>query len=71
MYEALIDTAGKQVTLRDQFQARPMMVRATSWWSPPPDEAPLYYLAWVQKNIDYVTKKTGWQGRLPAYPGHG
>ena len=25
---------------------------------PTADEAPLYYLAWVQKNIDEVTKKT-------------
>src|SRR5258708_14161466 len=25
---------------------------------PTADESPLYYLAWVQKNIDYVTKKT-------------
>jgi tricorn protease len=26
---------------------------------PTDDEAPLYYLDWVQKNIDYVNKKTG------------
>ncbi len=26
---------------------------------PTADEAPLYYLAWVQKNIDEVSKKTG------------
>src|SRR5258708_30879909 len=25
---------------------------------PTADESPLYYLAWVQKNIDYVSKKT-------------
>ena len=25
---------------------------------PTADESPLYYLAWVQQNIDYVTKKT-------------
>src|SRR5437899_1817883 len=26
---------------------------------PTDNEAPLYYLDWVQKNIDYVNKKTG------------
>ena len=56
--EALIGTAGKQVTLRVNSKptddgARDITVVPTA------DEAPLYYLAWVQKNIDYVTKKTG------------
>ena len=57
MNEALIDTAGKQVTLRINGKpsddgARDIVVVPTG------DEAPLYYLAWVQKNIDYVNKKT-------------
>ncbi len=58
LYEALIGTAGKQVTLRINSKptddgARDITVIPTA------DESPLYYLAWVQKNIDYVTKKTG------------
>ncbi len=56
--EALIGTAGKQVALRVNSKpsddgARDITVVPTA------DEAPLYYLAWVQKNIEYVTKKTG------------
>lgn len=58
LYEALIDTAGKQVTLRVNSKptddgARDIIVVPTA------SEEPLYYLAWVQKNIDYVSKKTG------------
>ena len=60
LYEALIGTAGKQVTLRVNSKptdegARDITVVPTA------SEAPLYYLAWVQKNIDYVSKKTGGQ----------
>ena len=60
LYQALIGTAGKQVTLRVNSKpsdegARDITVVPTA------DEAPLYYLAWVQKNIDYVSKKTGGQ----------
>ncbi len=58
LYQALIGTAGKQVTLRVNSKptddgARDIVVVPTA------NEAPLYYLAWVQHNIDYVTKKTG------------
>ena len=58
LYDALIDTVGKQVTLRVNGKptddgARDITVVPTA------DEAPLYYLAWVHKNIDYVTQKTG------------
>ena len=58
LFDALIDTAGKQVTLRVNSKptddgAREITVVPTA------DEAPLYYLAWVKKNIDYVSKKTG------------
>src|SRR3989442_7408742 len=58
LYDALIGTAGKQVILRVNSKptddgARDVTVVPTD------DEAPLYYLAWVQKNIDEVSKKTG------------
>ena len=58
LYDALVDTVGKQVTLRVNGKptddgARDIVVVPTG------DEAPLYYLAWVHRNIDYVTKKTG------------
>ena len=58
LYQALVGTAGKQVTLRVNAKptddgARDITVVPTA------NEAPLYYLAWVQKNIDYVTRKTG------------
>ena len=57
LYDALIGTAGKQVILRVNSKpsddgARDITVVPTA------DEAPLYYHAWVQKNIDEVTKKT-------------
>jgi tricorn protease len=57
LYDALIGTADKQVVLRinskpSEDGARDVTVVPTA------DESPLYYLAWVQKNIDYVTKKT-------------
>ncbi len=58
LYDALIGTADKQVILRVNSKpaeegARDVTVVPTA------DESPLYYLAWVQKNIDEVTKKTG------------
>jgi tricorn protease len=58
LYDALIGTADKQVILRVNSKptdagARDVTVVPTS------NEAPLYYLDWVQKNIDYVNKKTG------------
>ncbi|MEP7014973.1 MAG: S41 family peptidase [Verrucomicrobiota bacterium] len=58
LYDALIGTAGKQVILRVNSKpadagARDITVVPTA------DEAPLYYLAWVRKNIDEVTQKTG------------
>ncbi len=57
IYDALIGTAGKQVILRVNSKptdagARDITVVPTA------DESPLYYLAWVQKNIDEVSKKT-------------
>jgi tricorn protease len=58
IYDALIGTADKQVILTVNSKpssdgARDITVVPTA------DEAPLYYLDWVQKNIDYVAKKTG------------
>jgi tricorn protease len=57
LYDALIGTADKQVILRVNSKpsddgARDVTVVPTA------DESPLYYLEWVQKNIDYVSKKT-------------
>jgi tricorn protease len=57
-YDALIGTAGKQVILR--VNSKPTDAGARDVTVVPTDnEAPLYYLDWVQKNIDYVNKKTG------------
>ena len=58
LYDALIGTAEKQVILR--VNSKPTDVGAHDVTVvPTDDEGPLYYLDWVQKNIDYVTKKTG------------
>ena len=58
LYDALIGTAGKQVILR--VNSKPTDAGARDVTVVPTDnEAPLYYLAWVQKNIDDVSKKTG------------
>jgi tricorn protease len=58
IYQALIDTADKQVILRVNSKPSDAGARDVTV-VPIADEAPLYYLDWVQKNIDYVTKKTG------------
>ena len=58
IYEALIGTANKQVILR--VNSKPSDAGAHDVTVVPTDnEGPLYYLDWVQKNIDYVIKKTG------------
>jgi tricorn protease len=58
LYDALIGTADKQVILR--VNSKPTEDGARDVTVVPTDnEAPLYYLDWVQKNIDYVNKKTG------------
>jgi tricorn protease len=57
LYDALIGTANKQVILR--VNSKPSDAGARDVTVVPTDnEAPLYYLDWVQKNINYVTKKT-------------
>src|SRR5207247_62773 len=58
LYDALIGTADKQVILR--VNSKPTDAGARDVTVVPTDnEAPLYYLDWVQKNIDHVNKKTG------------
>jgi tricorn protease len=60
LYDALIGTAGKQVILRINSQPNEQGARDITV-VPIDDESPLYYLAWVRKNIDYVNKKTNGQ----------
>jgi tricorn protease len=57
LYEALIGTADKQVILRVNSKPTDAGSRDVTV-VPTDDEAPLYYLDWVQKNIDYVNQKT-------------
>ena len=57
IYDALIGTADKQVILRVNSKPSEDGARDVTV-VPIADEAPLYYLAWVQKNIDEVTKRT-------------
>src|SRR6202011_3113313 len=58
LYDALIGTANKQVMLR--INSKPSDDGAHDITVVPTDnEAPLFYQAWVQKNIDEVTKQTG------------
>ncbi|MBA2430757.1 MAG: PD40 domain-containing protein [Chthoniobacterales bacterium] len=57
LYSALIGTAGKQVILR--VNAKPAEEGARDVTVMPiDDEAPLYYLAWIQKNLEEVTRRT-------------
>jgi tricorn protease len=58
LYNALIGTAGKQVILRVNSKPTEAGARDVTV-VPTENEAPLYYFDWVQKNIDYVNKKTG------------
>jgi tricorn protease len=58
LYQALIGTADKQVILRVNSKPSDAGARDVTV-VPTANEGPLYYLDWVQKNIDYVTKKTG------------
>ncbi|HEV2803456.1 MAG TPA: S41 family peptidase [Chthoniobacterales bacterium] len=57
IYEALIGMADKQVTLRVNSKPSDDGARDVTV-VPIADESPLYYRAWVQKNVDEVTKKT-------------
>jgi tricorn protease len=58
LYAALAGTVGQQVVLR--VNSKPVADGARDVTVVPiADEAPLYYDAWVNHNIDVVTKKTG------------
>lgn len=57
IYEVLVNTAGKQVTLKLNASAGEAGSRETVV-VPTADERPLYYYNWVQENIDKVTKAT-------------
>ena len=57
IYDALIGTADKQVILRVNSKPTDAGARDVTV-VPTADESPLYYLEWVQHNIDYVNKKT-------------
>jgi len=57
IYQALIGAADKQVILRVNSKPSDAGARDVTV-VPTANEGPLYYLDWVQKNMDYVTKKT-------------
>ncbi len=57
IYDALIGTADKQVILRVNSKPSDDGARDITV-VPVADESPLYYRAWVQKNVDEVSKKT-------------
>jgi tricorn protease len=57
LYAALVDTTGKQITLRVNSQPKLEGSRETVV-VPIADERPLYYLNWVLRNIERVTKAT-------------
>jgi tricorn protease len=57
IYDALIGTADKQVILRVNSKPADDGARDITV-VPIADESPLYYRAWVQKNVDEVAKKT-------------
>jgi len=57
IYDALIGTADKQVILRVNSKPADDGARDITV-VPVADESPLYYRAWVQKNVDEVSKKT-------------
>ena len=57
LYDALIGTADKQVILRVNSKPADEGARDVTV-VPISDESPLYYKAWVQKNVEEVSKKT-------------
>jgi tricorn protease len=57
IFDALIGTADKQVILRVNSKPSDDGARDITV-VPVADESPLYYRAWVQKNVDEVSKKT-------------
>ena len=67
LYEALIGTADKQVILHVNSKPSEDGARDVTV-VPVADESPLYYLAWVQKNIEEVTKKTNGEVGYCTFP---
>ena len=57
LFDALIGTADKQVILRVNSKPAEEGARDVTV-VPVSDESPLYYKAWVQKNVEEVSKKT-------------
>ena len=57
IYEALVGKAGKQVTLKLNSSAKEAGSKETVV-VPTADERPLYYLEWVEGNIEKVSKAT-------------
>jgi tricorn protease len=57
VYEALVNTAGKQVRLKLNDEAKEAGARETVV-IPTGNEQPLYYYNWVQENIEKVSKAT-------------
>jgi len=57
LYAALVGTVGRQVTLRVNDQPREGGARDVTV-VPIADESPLYYHAWVEKNIAHVTARS-------------
>jgi tricorn protease len=58
LYEALVNTAGRQVSLKVNNEPKEAGAR-TSVVVPIADERPLYYTTWVQENIETVSRATG------------
>jgi tricorn protease len=58
LYEALVNTAGRQVSLKVNSEPKEAGAR-TSIVVPIADERPLYYHTWVQENIEKVSRATG------------
>ena len=57
IYESLVGTAGKQVTLKINSSPKETGSRETTV-IPIANEAPLYYYNWVEHNIETVSKET-------------
>ena len=70
IYEALVGTAGKQVTLKVNGTAAAQGAR-DAVVVPTQDERSLYYYDWVQGNIAKVDEGDRRQGRLHPRPRHG
>ena len=70
IYEALVNTAGKQVTLKVNAAAEARRAAARWWSCRSPTSTPLYYHDWVQGNIKKVSEGHRRQGRLPPHPRH-